>query len=349
MIDWAPVKVNRLSELANDPEGYSESQIAKIMSDEFNEVFSRDAIHNKLCRLETQTALIDKPRPEMPYFSKYEDTIKGEPVPKNFEFDGPYVEFLKERLKILHLGDPHIPFQIDEQIQTAVNRNKTADLVVTVEVSDCYSISRFNKSLSVPLELEIDYILRYFEFLNETFPLTLILSGNHHRRIAKELMKKLHPSLLFLMDGDLMTKLAKPFERITVCKTPVLQINDTIFTHAETFSKVDLKAAVNVYQQIQEWRDVLGLKEYRCIIQSHTHMLGATYRGSHCKIMESGCLCYVPDYAVQGFYSKPQTNGYIVVVQKDGVVDMNLTREYMFSVPVYEANLNPVGGYTLNV
>ena len=35
MIDWAPIKVNRLSELDNDVEGYSESQIAKIISDEF--------------------------------------------------------------------------------------------------------------------------------------------------------------------------------------------------------------------------------------------------------------------------------------------------------------------------
>ena len=349
MIDWGPNKVNRLSELANDVEGYSESQIAKIMSEEFGEFFTRDAVHNKISRLENQTLLLDKPRPEMPYFSKYEDVIKGEAPLKNFEFDGPCVEFLKERLKILHLGDLHIPFQVDEQIQTAVNRNKTADIAVTVEVSDCYSISRFNKNLSVPLELEIDYVLRYFEFLNETFPLTLVLSGNHQRRISREIMKSLHPSLLFLMDGDIMTKLAKPFERVTVCSSPILQINDAIFTHSETFSKVDLKAAVNVYQLIQEWKDVLSLRDYRLILQSHTHMLGATYRGGHCKLIESGCLCHVPDYAVQRFYSKPQTNGYVVVVQKDGVTDFNLTREYMFDVPPYKANWNPVGGYYLNV
>jgi hypothetical protein len=285
----------------------------------------------------------------MPYFSKYEAIIKGDSVPKVFEFEGPYVEFLKDRLKILHLGDPHIPFQIDDQIQTAVNRNKTADLVVTVEVADCYSISRFNKNMSVPLEFEIDHILRYFEFLNETFPLAIVLAGNHQKRIAKELMKKLNPSLLFLMDGDLMSKLAKPFGKVVVCNTPILQINDAIFTHAEAFSRVDLKAGINVYQMIQEWKDVLSLRDYRCIIQSHTHMLGSTYRGGHCKIMESGCLCYIPDYAVEGFYSKPQTNGYIVVIQKEGVTDMNLTREYTFGSPAYKANFNPVGGYVLNV
>lgn len=348
MIDWQQNKVNRLSELANDPEDYSESQIAKIMSEEFDELFSRDAVHNKLSRLEYQTTLIDKPRPEMPYFSKYEEIIKGDEVPKNFELEGPCVEILKEKLKILHLGDLHIPFQVDEQIQTAVNRNRTADIAVTVEVSDCYSISRFNKNLSIPLELEIDYVLRYFEFLNETFPLTLVLSGNHQKRVSREIMKKIHPSLLFLMDGDLMSKLAKPFERVVVCSSPILQINDAIFTHSETFSKVDLKAAVNVYQLIQEWKDVLSLRDYRLILQSHTHMLGTTYRGGHCKLMESGCLCYVPDYAIQGFYSKPQTNGYVVVIQKDGVTDFNLTREYMFDVPAYKANYNPIGGYCLD-
>jgi hypothetical protein len=349
MIDWAPNKINRLSELVNDPEQYSESTIAKIMSDEFSENFSRDAIHNKIHRLENQNTLLEKPRPEMPYFSKYESIIRGDSLPKVFEMEGSYVELMKDHLKILHLGDPHIPFQIDEQIQTAVNRNKAADLAVTVEVADCYSISRFNKNLSIPLEIEIDYVLRYFEFLNETFPLTLVLAGNHQKRIGKEMMKQLHPSLLFLVDGDLMHKLAKPFEKIVVCKTPILQINDTIFTHAEVFSKVDLKASVNVYQIIQEWKDVLGLRDYHCIIQSHTYMLGTTYRGGHCKIMESGCLCTVPDYAVQNFYSKPQTNGYIVVIQKDGITDMNLTREYTFGSPIYEANRNPIGGYYLGL
>lgn len=349
MIDWAQDKVNRLLELFNDPEEYSESQIARIMSEEFDEMFTRDAVHNKLSRLDSQTTLIDKPRPEMPYFAKYEDMIIGEGLPKTVEFDGPYIELLKDRLKILHLGDLHIPFQVDEQIQIATNRNRTADLVVTVEVSDCYSISRFNKNLSVPLEFEIDHVLRYFEFLSETFPLTIVISGNHHNRISKELTKKLHPSLLFLMDGNLLSKLAKPFDNVVVCNTPLLQVNDAIFTHSETFSKVDMKAAVNVYQLIQEWKDVLSLKHYRLILQSHTHMLGTTYRGRHCKLIESGCLCHVPDYSVQGFYSKPQTNGYVVVVQRDGITDFNLTREYMFDVPTYKANWNPMGAYSLDV
>lgn len=348
-IDWTPEKVNRLSELASDPEEYSENKIAEKMSDEFSELFSRDAVHNKLNRLEEQTALVDKPRPEMPYFSKYEDIINGVEVPKVFEFEGPCISLPKDRLKILHLGDLHIPFQVDEQIQTAVNRNRTADLAITVEVSDCYSISRFNKNLSIPLELEIDYVLRYFEFMNETFPLTLVLAGNHQKRIAKDLMKNLHPSLLFLMDGDLMNKLAKPFERVVVCKTPIIQVNDALFTHAECFSKVDMKAAVSVYQLMGEWKEVLELNPYSCIVQSHTHMLGATYRGGHCKIMESGCLCHVPDYAVQAFYSKPQTNGYLVLVQKEGKTDFNLTREYTFGSPPYVPNFNPLGRYGLNV
>ena len=347
MIDWTQQKMNRLSELKNDPEGYSENDIAEIMTKEFGEFYSRDAIHNKFHRLDNKPTLIEKPRPEMPYFSKYEELIKGEALPKVFDFYGPYVEISKEKLKVLHLSDTHIPFQIDEQIQTAINRNKTADVVVAVEVSDCYSISRFNKNYSIPLEFEIDYVLRYFEYLNETFPVVLVLAGNHQKRISKELMKRIHPSLLFLMESDLIETLAKPFSHIIICKTPILQINDTIFTHAETISKVDLKASVNVYQMIQEWKDVLDLKDYSCIIQSHTHMLGTTYRGGQCKIMESGCLCYIPDYSIDGFYSKPQTNGYIVIVQKFGVTDMNLTREYTFGTPVYEPNFNPVGGYML--
>ena len=338
MIDWIFDKSRRLTELVCDPERYSESQIAKIMTDEFGEEFTRDAVHNKILRLSVRS-LLDRPIPDrMPYYSVHKDIIEGDDeLEKVLELkpNQMYLEIPKNNLKILHLGDPHIPFQNDEQIQTAMNRNASADIVVTTEVIDCYSISRFNKNLSIPFEVEIDAAVRYFETLSENFPLSIVTSGNHDKRIDKAFMKGVPPALLWLVKGSILKLLAKPFPNVIVSETPVLQINDAVFAHAEFFSKVDLKAAMNVRSFLTEWKDTLDLRDFRLVIQSHTHMVGATYRSGNLKVMESGCLCKVPDYSVMGFYSKPQTNGYVVIVQRDGVTDFNLTREYVFPTEKY--------------
>lgn len=336
MILWEN-KEKRLAELVSAPEKYSESQIATILSEEFNENFSRDAVHNKILRLELRT-LTSKPITDiMPYYTKYADIITNDtPVEKNFNLDhNQYSIEIRSDLKILHLGDLHIPFQEEEQLQLAINRNQAADIVVTTEVADCYSISRFNKNMSVPFEVEVDNIIRLFETLNSMFSLTFVMSGNHDKRIIKDFMRGIPASLLFLVQDDLLTYLAKPFPNITVVKHPIFQINDCVFTHAEYFSKLDLKAGVSVNNFLSEWKDTLDLKNYRCVLQSHTHMLGSTYRGGNIKIMETGCLTRIPDYAVNAFYSKPQTNGYIVVKQDMGVTNFDLTREYVFPTQKY--------------
>ena len=140
MIEWTFDKSKRLTELVCDPERYSESQMAKIMTDEFGEEFTRDAVHNKILRLNVRS-LLDRPIPDrMPYYTAHKEAIESdEELEKIIDLkpNQIYMEIPKETLKILHLGDPHIPFQNDEQIQTAMNRNASADIVVTTEVIDC--------------------------------------------------------------------------------------------------------------------------------------------------------------------------------------------------------------------
>jgi hypothetical protein len=338
MIDWNYDKSKRLTELVCDVEHYSESQIAKILTSEFDEEFTRDAVHNKIIRLSLRS-LLDRPVPNiMPYYTKHKDIIEDDAVLDKIcalEPNQMYIEIPKNNLKILHLGDPHIPFQNDEQIQVAINRHAAADVVVTTELLDCYSLSRFNKNLSVPFEIEVDGAVRYLETLSENFPFVIVMSGNHDRRIDKTFMRGIPPSLLWLVKGSILDMLAKPFPNVIVADSPLIQINDVIFAHAEQFSKIDLKVGVNVRSFLNEWKTTLGLRDFRLVIESHTHMMGATYRGGDLKIMESGCLCKVPQYAVAGFYSKPQTNGYIVIVQKNGCTDFNLTREYVFPTEKY--------------
>ena len=348
MIDWNIGLTNRLIELRHDPETYSEREIASILTDEFGFVVSRDAVHNKLTRLQV-TQLSDSVVPHpMPYYDKYSGIItsegRGKPKSYSFSQDTFSIKIDKEKLKILYLGDLHIPFQVDSQIDLACQRNIAADVVVTSEVCDCYSISRFTKEINVPLHHEIDLIVRYFEFLSTTFcdKLVFVIGGNHAERVGKAFTHNVPPSLLFLTNQNLLELLAKPFENIIVVDGFYFQINDAIFAHVETFSKVDLKSAINVYTFFNSWRNTLNLNDFKLVIQGHTHMLGISYHDDNLKVIEGGCLCTIPDYAVEKFYSRPQTNGYVVVQQKDGVTDFNLTREYILDGQKYIPKFKPI-------
>lgn len=345
MINWDSAITDRLLILRK--EGLSESQIADKLSKEYNVFVTRDAVHNKLTRYNEAKDGLKKRQVVniMPYYSKYIDMIEGdtEGPQKKIDYDGGTVFKLnKKNLKILYLGDLHIPFQIDEQVEEAVNENINADIVVTNEVMDCYAISRFRKSLSIPMETEIDRTVRYFEYLNSTFDLAIVFGGNHELRVHRKFQEGIPTPLMWMIKDNMLRLLAKPFPNVIVVDGLCVQINDCLFAHMESFSKVDLKSAVNAYNFFQEWKTTLNLDDFRCVVQGHTHMCGASYRAGNFKIIEGGCLCNVPDYAVEKMYSKPQTNGYVVVRQVDGVTDFNNTREFVFEGTSYVPYFNPI-------
>ena len=347
MFSWESDATGRLIELVSADE--KPGRIAEILSEEYGTTVTRDAVYARTRILRESgafTVLSDKPKSVlMPYYEKYRDVYESDSdpdktivVPKNN-----VVQFsIKPRLKILHLGDLHVPFEVEEQVQMAVNMSATADICVASEISDFYSISRFNKNFSIPLEVEIDKVIRLYEFLSKRFPYVFVIQANHDNRVGKQ-FNTLPPALALLVKtSNMMKYLARPFANIAVVDQWFLQINDTVFAHAEAFSTVDMKVGVKVRDWMRDWTDALGLQPFRCIVQGHVHQLGVTYRNGT-KIIESGCLCYQPDYSVERLYARPQVNGYVEVVQEHGNTNFELTREHRFETPVYKQRYNPVG------
>lgn len=347
MISWEKGITSRLIELVSVNE--TPGRIAEILSEEYGTAVTRDAVYAKTRLLRVAGAfseLVDKPKSVlMPYYEKYREVYEGDDdpektlvVPRNN-----VVQFsIKPRLKILHLGDLHIPFEVEDQVQTAVNMCATADICVASEISDFYAISRFNKNFSIPLETEIDKVIRLYEFLSKTFPYVFVIQANHDNRVGKQ-FNELPPALALLVKTSSMLKyLARPFANIVVVEQWYIQVNDAVFAHAEAFSTVDMKVGVKVRDWMRDWTEALGLQPFRCIVQGHVHQMGVTYRNGT-KIMEAGCLCYQPDYSVERLYARPQVNGFVEVVQDDGKTNFELTREHRFETPIYKQRYNPVG------
>jgi len=347
VVQWNSGITKRLIELVS--RDVEPDKIAQSLTEEYGILVTRDAVYAKTRLLRNEgvfTDLVDTPKSVlMPYYERYREIYEGADDPDKI-IDVPknnVIQFsIRPRLKILHLGDMHIPFEVEDQVQEAVNMGATADICVASEISDFYSISRFNKNFSIPLEVEIDKIIRLYEFLSSKFPYVFVIQANHDNRVGRQ-FTDLPPALALLVKTSNMLKyLARPFANIAVVDQWYIQINDTIFAHAEAFSSVDMKVGVKVRDWMRDWTEALDLQPFRCIVQGHVHQLGVTYRNGT-KIIESGCLCYQPDYSVERLYARPQVNGFVEVVQDHGRTNFELTREHRFETPVYKARYNPVG------
>jgi len=332
MIDWNKYD-RRLVELDNDQEITSIVEILGILKVEFpEEDFTYDSVQGRLYRLRQRGGLIEKEVPFMPYFERYKDYITGEKrlnktnigiVTKRLKFlVGP-----TNRRKILHLCDLQIPFEDEEAVQKAIDSHITADIVVMSEVLDCYSLSSFWKRKNVPFELEIEKTLRLFEYLNETFPMILLLKSNHDDRVGKQLTKRVPSSLLFMVSSHILEILSRPFKNIYFIDDWFVQIGDALFCHADINSVIDMRAGYNILISFYEWQKTLGIKDFNVIVQGHTHYLGSFHRPGM-KIFEGGCLCGELDWHRDKLHKKPWTLGYVAVTQENGKSILNLCREY---------------------
>lgn len=346
-MEWNSQLTRRLVELKSDPEEYTEVEIADKLSKENNFSISRNQVHGKLVGINLDTFESESPRPiYMPYYDKYQKTIENlKPAPKKqFEIFGRTIIDERDEIKILKLGDIHIPFEVDKYIQTAVNRNMTADYVIIDEVMDCYSISRFDKRDNIPFEVEVDRTVRFYEYISNTFPDSkiILLNTNHGGRVQKKI-SEIPASLFFLTETDINKTLAKPFPNIVSHPEWFIEINDCIGCHCEKVSSAymtRLGSVTSAYNFFLQWEQVLGIVKPRVIMQGHTHQVGASYEmGGECKIMETGCLCEYLDYSVIKAYGRPSTPGYGTVVQRKGKSDMNLSREWTIPGGLYKGRL----------
>jgi len=305
---------------------FSESRIAQILSEELGEEITRNTVHGRIYRRTRSSGLECKPRTSMPYFERYERYLrKVEPPPEkaNFSFD-------KGHIKILVINDLHAPFQHEEALQTALTDNFSSDIIVTSEISDLYSYSPFAKDKHVSFELEVEEILRLFEYFNQTFPVTFVVSAGHEKRITRAITRKIHTELLFLIETNLLELLASPFPNIITIPEPYFQINDALFTHLNKYSQtIPMRSAHNTHRWIQNWKKSLGIGEYRVLAQAHSHHSGI-YNMPTVQLIETGCLQKIPEWVLDRCPMLPWMTGWTVIEQNDGRTDLNATKVVIY-------------------
>jgi predicted phosphodiesterase len=290
-----------------------------------------------------KTAVVEDPLHELA-------DVKAE-IPKDYV--APYfveagvVERVKGSRKILSLSDIHFPMHNKEAIQTALDRDGDADiLVLNGDLFEGYMWSSFEKNKVVAALAEYTMVFGFVEEMAKRFPKVVLVDGNHDVRVGRSLQASgVHPACVPLLRPNLMLRIVQG-ERLDLSGNLVEKVNFTNIVYQPSESwyvrvgkscfihphAMGLGTAPGMYAR--KFGERLKLRygaEVDSIFSGHTHQI---YKGviNGTLYVEQGCLAGYQSYAwsPSSKYTGNSQTGYAVVYQdKDGNTDFNL------SGPVY--------------
>lgn len=250
----------------------------------------------------------------------------------------------KKEQRFVIAGDFHAPFQCNEVVGELIAKesNYTDTLIISGDLIDHYSISRFVPYERVPIEQEIAGADALLTQLAQAFPDVLIVEGNHDKpRFEKQIRSLLTPEMMhcieLLTGGNLsiVHLLAKRHKNVRFAPQIagryklgwLTQVGDLIVLHAEKFSRVPGAALRQIDEGLTDFDQVYGLQPWRVLVQAHTHQLGMFPFKSDRLLVEGGCCCEVHGYQMTArMGGRPQRQGYVTLTQRGGVTDVNSVR-----------------------
>lgn len=246
----------------------------------------------------------------------------------------------KDKVKILSLSDLHFPYNLPVE-ELRPYRGKVDILHFNGDEEDCFAVSKFLKRYRQPFVDEMVGCRKLLiDIINYIEPKKVIFNyGNHNERLITYFSEKLHEDLLQLIpktnldficdigfwkhDHENKTKtffepLTKVFEgtgiEVIYTKEWHNRLGRTIFCHPKAFKSGILSTTEKAYLYFLQ----RGEEPADLIVMAHTHNSAVSRYGST-YLLEQGCYCLEPDYAQDGKMFRPQSNGYVYIVQdKEG-------------------------------
>jgi len=263
-------------------------------------------------------------------------------------YRGPKIKLQSsERQRVLVLPDIHAPYHHPQMLADVIEAERTADICVVMgDISDSYAISRFDKSHRAPIDEEIRQVEIILATLSERFPEVRIIRGNHDARLERQLTARLNDlefiqAIKYMTGGtlDFVQAAARRFPNVQVCGVNaadghradwMMVLGDVVFLHAEKFSRVPISALRSIEEWLSDNERMLGLPDdWRVVIQAHTHQLSWHPWRANKLLVECGCLCQTPGYAVSARVGgRPQRRGYVTLEMVDGKCDVSQVKTH---------------------
>lgn len=330
-MNWTNPLRNRLLEL--DAQNLSQPEIAQVLTQELRIPVTRDQIKNALARTkEAADYLAHRPIAQpTPYLAKYDSELKGlVTVDKAYPVLADILE--QPKRKVLVISDIHVPFESQENLQKAIDLNRTADmLIIAGDFLDLYSCSRHRKRMNLPHETELDRGVRVLEYLSKTFRWVRIIRGNHDERALKKIRDLLPAELLYLVENEPLDIITRPFANVEYVDNWWTQVGDAIIAHQERSSTTEGKPGIYLMEFFLEkgWADRMNLQpKPRVFVTGHTHQISSMYPRPGIKVFESGSITEAQEYTMDATaFMRPPLAGFVSLNQIDNMTDFNTSRE----------------------
>ena len=249
--------------------------------------------------------------------------------------------------KIVVAGDFHCPFQSKAAVAQLVKEeaSDTDLLILNGDIVTWWSASHWPKRRRVTnIQTEMAEAQATLCYLSRHFKQIRVLGGNHDARPKRLMAEQLPLEMIEYLDlvapaaMDPLQFLIHGLDNVELVKAPVsdgakfdflYQVGDAVCTHAETYSKIPLKAAGNVSHWLKSFAEPKGLvHDVRVVIQAHTHQGGSVMGDFGCLLIEGGCLCedeeYIGGARIQS--PRPWALGWTVLYQQQGRTDQRISR-----------------------
>jgi len=238
-INWTEDKLKRLSDLCLL--GYTANEIALILTDEFNELFTYKSVTN----------------------AKYGHNISEKylKLDKDIKI---YEEFVLPEDDYMVSCDYHSPYHSELWVNRMIYIGEIFQIRKLIIIGDLFDFNFAKKWYSdekTTLDDEIGYASPLLEALG-FFDVIYMVQGNHETRVGRATDGKVQAKHLFRLFGpDVWDKKFKysPYDKIRIA-------DKWLFTHPKSYSQVSSSVARR-----------LAEKYHMNIINSHGHFVGMAY------------------------------------------------------------------------
>jgi UDP-2,3-diacylglucosamine pyrophosphatase LpxH len=253
-----------------------------------------------------------------------------------------------DKSKIVALSDPHIPYGNDTVLNHIEKHEKdAATIIVTGDLGDYYSKSRFRKARHQKFSDELREVFLALEWLSTNWQRVYVMIGNHDDRPekhVKDLVAK-DTDVLIMTEPNMLKVLAAFFDNVKIVGTQldrcdinlthIYQHGDIIFTHAEISRVQSTTILDRVEEWLKRWSHILQLKPFNIIAQSHNHR-SLKEDGEPTRMLlptSSNPYSIGMEYIFHSrMYGKPPAIGYSVFYQEKNITDTNRSNNIKFKV-----------------
>ena len=327
-------------------EGFSYSEVALVLSEEFNLNVTRSKVLDRSRRTNTLKSQVLESKTSS---ISTEETLNKSLFPNEVYGQDESITFAPEKKrilntiwesfndgkskKILSLSDLHAPYMDFEAVEKALIEHSDADiLVLNGDVFDGQALSDYDKLNDFDIEIEFEQVFILLDTVTKMFEKIYWVGGNHDlsrfmRMVARKfgqglkkyVMKRLNP----------IEYIAEKYDNLTVVPHQFMQAGKCIFVHPDGYSSALMSTAIKqteIFEANKE--ELLPHQEFQCVVQGHTHDLGEYYYNG-VKVIEQGYLSYTQDYRFDKPVKRRNTKGYAVIhLDEEGNVNFNKTHAY---------------------